>query len=300
MLAANTKVIFLTATGVLLAATGLGSTTDEGSFFYDAQSDWGGICVEGNSMQQSPVNIITDLVREDSNLIDLQMTGWDTSVNGKYNNTNSSVMFTLDDGESVTTTNNFGTYSLFQFHMHWGETNGEGSEHRVNGEQAELEIHFVHSLPNPGSERNSLTVVAILGDVDEDASLTSPWTELDPTQIVESGSDTVTITGFVLDQLLPDLNYWHYEGSFTTPPCTESVAWFVLKDRITVPSAFLERLREVETSPGEPLGFNFRMLQDIGSRSISTQSSGAIPSSQVATPAFSLAVLISALQLIGL
>ena len=295
------KMIFLVATAILLMA-GLGSTADKNSFFYDAQGNWTGICVDGNAEQQSPVDIITDLVREDSNLIDLQMTGWDTSVNGDYSNTNTTVLFTLDDGESVTTTNHIGTYNLLQFHIHWGDADGEGSEHEVDGEQAELEIHFVHSLPNPGSERNSLAVIGVFGDVDEDASLTSPWTEIDPTQIVESGSDAVTITGLVLNQLLPDLDnleYWYYEGSLTTPPCDESVAWFVLKDRITVPSAFLEKLRDVETSPGEPLGSNYRMTQNMGIRRIATQSS-AIPSSQVAIPAFSLVVLISALQLIGL
>ena len=295
--------IFLTATCILLVAN-LGSTNGFNSntnrFSYDSQSNWTGVCVDGNSVHQSPINIITTRVQEDSNLINLRMTGWNTTINGTFSNSNASVLFTLEEGENVTTINHIGTYKLLQFHVHWGKTSGEGSEHRVDGEQAELEIHFVHRLQNPlDSERMEYTVVAVFGDVDEDESLTAPWTQLDPTPIMESGSDSVRLTGFVLDQLLPDLddlNYWHYEGSLTTPPCNETVAWFILRRKITVPGMFLEQLRAVETSPGKPLRFNFRMVQDVGSRSISTQSSsGTIPSSQ-AIPVVML--VISALQLI--
>ena len=33
---------------------------------------------------------------------------------------------------------------------------------------------------------------------------------------------------------LGNLSYWHYPGSLTTPPCSESVLWHVLKEPIKI------------------------------------------------------------------
>ena len=232
----------------------------------------------GNNKEQSPVAIdICDVV-QDSSLIDLEMSEvWSTATNGTFVNNGHSVSFTPVD--SATTTNHIGTYKLVSFHMHWGERyNRRGSEHTVRKDKKiilpkpALEIQFVHSLINTTeSERDLLSMIAVLADEDEDAPLTAPWTQLDPTAVKAYNSE-ITIQDFLIDQLLPDdLSYWFYEGSLTTPPCTESVAWFVLRNRITVPSAYLEKLREVEDSSGTAITYNWRDTQRLGSRDIYVQ-----------------------------
>ena len=35
-------------------------------------------------------------------------------------------------------------YNLVQFHFHWGSEDSLGSEHAVNGEKADAELHLVH------------------------------------------------------------------------------------------------------------------------------------------------------------
>ena len=40
------------------------------------------------------------------------------------------------------------------------------------------------------------------------------------------------------DNLFPlKRGFYHFEGSLTTPPCTEGVQWFVLKQAITISDA---------------------------------------------------------------
>ena len=169
--------IFISALLGLVAS----SAAVELEFSYDAQDEWPGICVTGNEMRQSPIDIILEDVEENDDLIDLKLTKWDENMDGVFANTGENVQFDPDTPGIATTCNHLGKYSVQQFHLHWGEKEGEGSEHRVNGEQAELEIHFVQFKEgeNDTTARDFISVIAVRADVDEDAPLTGPWQQLD-------------------------------------------------------------------------------------------------------------------------
>lgn len=243
------------------------------AFTYSELDDWAGICNNVETMRQSPINIITSVSPVNDAFIDLKLFNWDLMWNGDFMNTDNTVAFTLKTagliGPWIHT--HLGSYYVHQIHMHWGNIAGQGSEHKVNGKPAELEIHIVHAKLGESniSASDHVAVIGVLADVDMEAPIEGVWTQLDPTRI-QSFNSHIPVLDLKIHQLLPKktLDYWHYEGSLTTPPCSENVAWFILQNRITVPGIYLDMLRLVQTADGSTLGANFRMEQDISNRSV--------------------------------
>ena len=202
---------------------------EDGDYSYDKQDEWSGVCVEGNRNRQSPIDI--NNVRCRFSLPDLQFDGWDTGYNGTFKNSGHSVEFVPDTTGLVSMRYLYWKYLFQQFHFHWGRRPNEGSEHLVKSRASEAEIHFVHTVQNREEvSRYFNAVIGVLADVDESMPITGPWAELNSLGVI-GFEEFVEVPGFRLDQLLPaNRDYYFYEGSLTTPPCTEGVAWFLLKE----------------------------------------------------------------------
>ena len=65
-------------------------------------------------------------------------------------------------------------------------------------------------------------------------------------------------------------DYYYYPGSGTSPGCFEFVHWFVLKERIQVPSAYLAQLRTTRFDSGEIILLNRRNVQELFNRTVLT------------------------------
>ena len=191
-------------------------------------------------------------------------------------NNGHTVVFNLSaSSPSITTEMPVGNYRVFQFHFHWGSGSGTGSEHRINGQQSELEVHFVHKSIGSEDAGSEFAVIGVLADMSNDP-ISGVWETLQVSSLTDPTNST-TITNLNLSSLLPaDRDYYHYPGSLTTPLCNESVQWFVLKNRITVPAAYLTALRMINSLSGTPLTFNFRMLQPLNGRTVTTPGSSAV------------------------
>jgi carbonic anhydrase len=62
--------------------------------------------------------------------------------------------------------------------------------------------------------------------------------------------------------LLPqDRSYFRYQGSLTTPPCTEGVDWFVMAEPVEVDADLIDRFRQV-------MGPNVRPIQADNARPV--------------------------------
>jgi carbonic anhydrase len=124
-------------------------------------------------------------------------------------------------GSSITY--NETTYQLLQFHFH------RPSEHTINGEPADMEMHLVHL-----SESGRLAVVGALmnaGDEhNEDFEIV--FNHL-PAEVGEADEDTEIMIN--AEHLLPESRmFYTYEGSLTTPPCTEGVRWLVMQEPLVL------------------------------------------------------------------
>jgi carbonic anhydrase len=111
-------------------------------------------------------------------------------------------------------------------------------------------VHLVHV-----DQGGNLAVVAVLLEQGEDNSLVRElWKDLPKEKEKEELLDTVHINA--ADLLPSDHGYYQFEGSLTTPPCSENVAWFVLKHPVTVTSAEIERFTKLyrnDARPTQPL-----------------------------------------------
>lgn len=144
--------------------------------------------------------------------------------------------------------NGRGRYELAQFHFHGP------SEHTVDGKAFPLEAHFVHKRVDAGFE-GALAVVGVLFKIGArhpvfDAVL----------QNAPASGASGTVAGLSLDAsaLLPrNGGYFYYPGSLTTPPCSEGVAWHVLKTPLEISRQQAEAFRRLfkggNARPVQPL-----------------------------------------------
>jgi carbonic anhydrase len=110
-------------------------------------------------------------------------------------------------------------YDLVQFHFH------RPSEELVHGQHYAMVAHLVHK-----NDKGELAVVAVLIHGAETNAFLKPIFDNFPAE----GSESKTV-GIDIDlmQFLPaKRGYYTFEGSLTTPPCTEHVRWFVLKQAV--------------------------------------------------------------------
>jgi carbonic anhydrase len=110
-------------------------------------------------------------------------------------------------------------YELVQFHFH------RPSEEVVHGKHQAMVAHLVHK-----NDKGELAVVAVLIREGGANEFLKPIFDNFPPEGTES---KVAGTSADLMQLLPPKHgYYSFEGSLTTPPCSEHVHWFVLKQPV--------------------------------------------------------------------
>jgi len=120
-------------------------------------------------------------------------------------------------------------YDLVQFHFH------RPSEERIHGKGYAMVAHLVHK-----NAQGELAVVAVLIRSGESNAVLKSVFDNFPAK----GTPQATVAGATvnLSDFLPQRRgYYTFDGSLTTPPCSEHVRWFVLKSPVHASAAQVQQ-----------------------------------------------------------
>jgi carbonic anhydrase len=193
-----------------------------------APANWGKIdprfATCSNGVNQSPIDL-TGFTESELPAIDFNynLTSSDILNNGH------AIQANVKNGSSITVDGKI--FDLKQFHFH------NPSENNINGKSFPLEAHFVHA-----NDAGELAVVAVMFEEgEENKALSELWAKMP-----QNVGDTNPIDAKNLDTLLPkNRDYYRFNGSLTTPPCTEGVRWLVMKNAITLSTTQIETFKKV-------------------------------------------------------
>jgi len=140
-------------------------------------------------------------------------------------------------------------FDLLQYHFH------RPSEEHINGNPSAMVIHFVHK-----NDSGELAVLGVLlQEGNENPGIKTLWSYAPPKEGPEVTPDNVA---FNPSNLLPrEMEFFHYDGSLTTPPCTEKVKFYILKSQVNISKEQITQF---------PFKMNARPVQPLNERKIFT------------------------------
>lgn len=122
-------------------------------------------------------------------------------------------------------------FELKQFHFH------VPSENLINGKSFPMEGHLVHADKN-----GHLAVVAVMvTEGKANKALEKAWA-----QMPKQGEKLALSSDISPLEILPaNRDYYRFNGSLTTPPCSEGVRWLVMKQPISASKEQIEKFLHV-------------------------------------------------------
>ncbi|XP_061414030.1 carbonic anhydrase 14-like isoform X2 [Lethenteron reissneri] len=248
------------------------------------QATWPTTIPQCGGSSQSPVNIDSRLANADNTLQPIVLHGFESlSAAYRMRNNGHTVKVYLPESMSVTT-GLPSEHTAAQLHLHWGARDEEpgGSEHTVDGKRYDAEMHVVlynsESYASVAEALGKPQGLAVLGVLLQVGSQEHPAFQkiVDGLRNIKYSNQATDVGPFEVRSLLPpDLGrYFRYDGSLTTPPCTEGVSWIVFNQTVRVGVQQLEALQtgimstqQNDTQP-ELLDANYRLPQALNRRSV--------------------------------
>ncbi len=195
-----------------------------------------------NGVNQSPIDLAKLIEAELPPLGLAYRSGGYEIVNNGH-----TIQVNYQPGSSLSVGNQ--VFELKQLHFH------TPSENQINGHSYPLEAHLVHA-----DKDGNLAVIAVLFEQgEENPTIKSIWESMPE----KAGEKNKLQTMISADDILPShQDYYRYNGSLTTPPCTEGVTWLVMKQPLSVSK---QQIKQFESLLDHP---NNRPIQPVNARPV--------------------------------
>ncbi|XP_055904784.1 carbonic anhydrase 1-like [Eupeodes corollae] len=163
-------------------------------------------------------------------------------------------------------------FEVQALHFHWGSDGIQGSEHIINGQRYDIEMHIVHknskysTVEEAREYPDGFVVLGVLfqgvPESEGHRTLNELFTALGS---IKTYNATAELRGpITMESFIPNLSpneYFTYRGSLTTPPCSEAVIWYVFSDILPISYKDLVKFWNLVNADGEPILNNFRPIQ---------------------------------------
>jgi carbonic anhydrase len=209
--------------GVFLMSIVRGQESEPPHWTYEGEEGpehWGDLSEDyatcGTGEAQSPIDLTSPV---EAGLVNIEF-HYSESALSIFNNGHT-IQVKYDEGSSIVY--NETTFNLLQFHFH------HPSEHTVDGEPADMEIHFVHA-----DEKGNLAVVGVLLVVGDEAD--ADYAEIYDNLPAEAGDppESTELRVNAANLLPEEQTFFTYSGSLTTPPCSQGVRWLVMAEPVQI------------------------------------------------------------------
>jgi carbonic anhydrase len=150
-------------------------------------------------------------------------------------------------------------YHLTQFHFH------RPSEETIHGKASAMVAHLMYQ----SSDGKVIGVAVLLKAGKPNSTIQQIWDHMPMTESkvrADFSHEEEEVPGVQINPagLLPEsFGYYTYVGSVTAPPCTEGVAWYILKTPVEISAAQIKafaRLYPRDVRPVQPL--NGRIVKE--------------------------------------
>lgn len=212
--------------------------TKKGAWGYTGETgpaNWGKIAGNetcGTGKEQSPIDL-TKAKETEADALTFKY----AAAPLKLENNKHTVVASFPEGNTLSIGD--AKYALKQFHYH------TKSEHSIDGELMPAEFHLVHA-----NEAGNLAVVGVMFKEGKENKALAGFIKNMPA----AGKKVELKETINAADILPaDKTTFRYDGSLTTPPCTEKVKWHVMKTPLEASPEQLKALYDLFKANNRPV-----------------------------------------------